>query len=226
MASAFEKPRCKNEAHFTTETFVESGINRGAMAVAAKEDWGAEVDRVLREGEETLDLAGKFLSDVDSATVAEKLRGSSNSVEYLELSRNRISDGGARAVAELLRSNPPALEFVSLSDNRIGGDGISALAAALRENTTVRVLYLGGNKGVDPDPHWGGIEAEAAAGIESLLAAIGVNTTLEKVGVNVFPVNPYQKPVNAALADTEGRRAGRELFRSDLPMTKSAGKRG
>jgi Leucine Rich repeat len=167
----------------------------------------------------SLRLNSRFLGDAGAAEVAEKLRGTSNASKLLILNDNKIGDEGARAVAELLRSNPPALEVVGLNHNFIGRDGIAALAAALRENTTLQVLHVGRNKGVDPDPQWGGTEAEAAAGIDSLVAAIGVNTTLERSWVD----NSAQKTIDAALADTEGRRAGRERFLTG-PLTKAARK--
>jgi hypothetical protein len=191
--------------------------------MAAAQDWRAKLDRVLHDGEETLALNFKSLGDAGAAEVAEKLRGTSNAVKMLWLCNNKIGDGGAQSVAELLRSNPPALKVVHLVYNNISRDGIAVLADALRHNTTVRSFYLGSNKGVDPDPKWGGTEAEAAAGIDSLVAAIGVNTTLQTVFVGT--VNPHVKPISAALADKDGRLAGREQFLADLPMTKSAGKR-
>jgi Ran GTPase-activating protein (RanGAP) involved in mRNA processing and transport len=184
------------------------------------ETWRAVVDRVLREGEEQLDLSSLFLGAEEAAEVAEKLRGSSNSVRKLALHRNQLGDGGARAVAELLRSNPPALVEVNLSDNNIGVDGISALADALRDNTAVRDFLVAFNKGVDGRAS--GSKVEAAAGIDSLVAAIGVNTTLEEVCVaNV--VDPPQGAIDDALEDTEGRRSGRERFLTG-PVTKAARK--
>jgi Leucine Rich repeat len=192
--------------------------------MSTKEAARAELDRVLLEGGEELNLRNKSLGDEETAEVAEKLRGNSNAVKELYLRSNKIGDGGARAVAELLRSNPPELEWVDLGDTDIGRDGIAALADALCHNTTVRVLWLDQNNGVDPDPKCGGSEAEAAAGIDSLVAAIGVNATLMRVSVGV-PTSPHQNTIDAALADTEGRRAGREQFLAELPMTKSAGKR-
>jgi Leucine Rich repeat len=186
----------------------------------------AEVDRVLREGEEDLNLFDKSLGELEVEGVAEKLRGTSNAIKKLYFGWNEIGDGGARAIAELLRSNPPALEVVNLGANNIGPDGIAALADALCHNTTVRVLWLEGNRGVDPDPQWGGTESEAAAGTDSLVAAIGVNTALGNVFVDSVGSNPvHQETIMAALADKAGRRAGREQFLAELPMTKSAGKR-
>jgi Leucine Rich repeat len=193
------------------------------MAGAA--DWRAKVDRVLCEEGEELNLHNtSSLGDVGVQEVAEKLRGTSNAVKELYLGWNEIGDKGARSVADLLRSNPPALVKVHLHYNNIGRDGIASLADALSENTTVWELYLRGNKGVDPDPKWGGTEAEAAAGIDSLIAAIDVNMTLKEVHVGAFGFNPHQKTIDAALADQAGRRAGREQFLADLPMTKSARK--
>jgi Leucine Rich repeat len=139
----------------------------------------------------------------------------------LELSDNHIGDGGARSVAELLRSNPPALEEVYLAYNNIGRDGIAMLAEALRHNSCVRVLYVSVNKGVNPN-RLGGSAAEAAAGIDSLIAAIGNNTTLERVVVDAADSLP-QTTINAALADTVGRRVGRERFLTG-PLTKAVRK--
>jgi Ran GTPase-activating protein (RanGAP) involved in mRNA processing and transport len=191
---------------------------------ATEADWRAEVDHVLREGEEDLNLHDMSLGAEGAAEVAENLRGSTNAVKVLTLEDNKIGDGGAQSVAELLRSNPPALEEVDLSYNDIGRNGISALADALRHNTTVRTLDLDCNKGVDPDPKWGGSAAEAAAGIASLVAAINVNATLREVDVSFNDdSNPHQKTIDAALADTEGRRAGRERFLTG-PLTKAARK--
>jgi Leucine Rich repeat len=194
------------------------------MAAAEDWDWRVAVDRVLREGGKELYLMNASLGDEEATGVTEKLRVSSNAVKKLYLGWNKIGDGGARSVAELLRSNPPALKVVTLFENNIGRDGIAPLAAALCHNTTVRRLNLDCNKGVDPDPKWGGSEAEAAAGIDALVAAIGVNTTLEKVWVDSSGASRHQKTINAALADTEGRRAGREHFLS-TPTTKAARKR-
>jgi Leucine Rich repeat len=169
-------------------------------------------------------LNNMSLDAAEAAEVIEKLRGTSNAVKKLWLSFNTIGDGGARAIAELLRGNPPELEEVYLSHNNIGRDGIAALGDALRENTTVRRLYLHQNKGVDPHPWWGGREAEAAASIDALVAAIGVNTTLIEVDVRGLGNNPHQKTIDAALADKAGRRTAREHFLS-TPVTKAAGKR-
>jgi Leucine Rich repeat len=184
--------------------------------------WRTKVDRVLREGKDRVDLQQKGLGADGAVEVAEKLRGTSNAVKTLYLEDNKIGDGGARSFADLLRSNPPVLEEVDLGDNNIGRDGIAALADALRENTTLRRLELYQNKGVDP--RLGGTEAEAAAGIDSLVASIGVNTALEEVCVHVARSNPHQKTIDAVLADTEGRCAGRERFLS-TPMTKAARRR-
>jgi Leucine Rich repeat len=186
-------------------------------------DRRAEVDRVLREGEEALYLDSISMGTEGAAEVAEMLRGTSNAVKRLYLGGNKIGDGGALAIAEFLRSNPPALETVYLNENNIGCDGIVALADALRENTILQELCLWGNKGADSDPRLGGTEAEAAAGIDSLVAAIGVNTTLEEVLVNNSGTSDHPKTIDAALADTEGRCAGRERFLNG-PATKSVHK--
>jgi hypothetical protein len=204
-----------------TQNF-SKGINAQAQGIFMAADWRSEVDRVLREGGDTLHLTFKFLGAEGAAEVAEKLRGNSSAVKQLYLGGNKLGDGGVRSVVELLRSNLPTLEAVGLDKNDIGCDGMAALADALRENTTVRRLYLGGNKGVDPDPQFGGTVAEAAAGVASLVAAIGVNTTLEVVWVGNN--NIHQQAIRVALADTEGRRAGRERLLTG-PVTKAAHKR-
>jgi Leucine Rich repeat len=197
--------------------------HRDETTMAAAAGWRVEVDRVLCDGNEELYLSNWSLCTEGAAEVAEQLRGTSNAVQMLDLSNNKFGDGGARSVGELLRSNPRALEEVDLGDNDIGRDGVAALADALRVNTTVRQLYLDRNNGVDPQ--WGGSAADAGAGVDSLVAAIGVNTSLQMVDVtSMMGPNPHQATINAALADTQGRRAGREQFLADLPMTKSARK--
>jgi Leucine Rich repeat len=180
--------------------------------------WRARVDRVLGEGEELLDLRGDFLGDDGAQEVAQRLQGSPNLVKELWLFNNNIGDAGAGAVAELLRSDPPALEKVSLNFNKISPGGIAALADALRENTALKELLLYGNAGVVRT------DAEASAGIAALVAAIGVNVTLEKVDVSPLQgPKPHQATIDAALADTGGRCAGRERFLAG-PTTKSARK--
>jgi Leucine Rich repeat len=205
--------------------------------MAATKDWRAEVDRVLREGKEDLDLDGCSLGDAGAAEVAEKLRANRNNVKKLELDGNEIGDAGATALAALLRedtgegssdgesasetgdsgSRGAALEYLYLQSNVIGRDGLADLSDAVRHNSTLQWLLLTGNPGVDAKR---GSEAEEAAGIDSLLSAIAVNTTLRTVSVGLSS-NPHQKTIEAALADTEGRKRGRELFRSG-PMTKAA----
>jgi Leucine Rich repeat len=206
--------------------------------MAATKDWHAEVDRVLREGEDELNLSQCSLGDAEAAEVAEKLRANRNSVNDLNLAfNNKIGDAGATALAALLRqdngggssdaesasetgdsgSGGAALEYLQLQFNAVGRKGIANLSDALRHNTTLLELYLFGNPGVDARKS---SEAEAAAGIDSLLSAIAVNTTLVLVHVD-YDGNPHKKTIDAALADTEGRKRGRELFLSG-PMTKAA----
>jgi hypothetical protein len=205
--------------------------------MAATKDWRAEVDRVLREGKEDLDLDGCSLGDAEAAEVAEKLRANPNNVKQLHLYRSKIGDAGATALAALLRqdngdgssdaesasetgdsgSGGAALEWLNLQLNAIGRKGIADLSDALRHNTTLKCLWLIDNPGVDAEKS---SEAEAAAGIDSLLSAIAVNTTLELVSVGL-PTDPHQKTIKAAMADTEGRKRGRERFLSG-PMTKAA----
>jgi Leucine Rich repeat len=179
-------------------------------------EWRAELDEVVQwGGQEVLDLMNMSIGDTGAVEVAEKLGGGSNKVRGLYLSNNGISDVGAAAIAELLRGDK-IVEDVTLAWNDIGADGMAALADALRHNTTLRDLKVFGNRGVDPER---GTEAEVAAGVESLLAAIAVNTTLERVVVNDF--SPQKKAINKALADREGRRFGREQFLFG-PTTKAA----
>jgi Leucine Rich repeat len=189
-------------------------------------EWRQELARALSEGSTELDLDEMSLGDDGAAEVADGLRGSSfNNVDELSMAENMIGDAGASALAELLRSNPPALGHMSLADNLIGQVGVTELSDALRVNTTVRYLYLAGNKGVD-DSSEGGSKAEAAAGIASLVAAIGVNTTLDQVHVYGYmgiPA-PHQQTIDAALADSAGRASGREQFLAG-PLTKAAHKR-
>jgi Leucine Rich repeat len=205
--------------------------------MAATKDWRAELDRVLRAGEEKLDLRECSLGDAGAAEVAEKLRANRNNVKNLYLGGNKIGDAGATAIAALLRQNNgdgssdaesasgmgdsgsggAALEYLYLHFNTIGRKGIADLSDALRHNTTLRELWLARNPGVDAAKS---SEAEAVAGIDSLLSAIAVNTTLTTVRVVLSSI-PHQKTIEAALADTEGRKRGRELFLSG-PMTKAA----
>jgi Leucine Rich repeat len=202
----------------------------------ATKDWCAELDRVLREGEEKLELQQCSLGDAGAADVAEKLGADRNNVKELELPCNKIGDAGATALAALLRqdngdgsdgdqsasgmgvsgSGGAALVYLHLQFNFIGRKGIADLSDALRHNTTLQWLYLAGNPSVDAEES---SEAEAAAGIDSLLSAIAVNTTLKRVSVGYG--NSHQETIDAAVADTEGRKRGRELFLSG-PMTKAA----
>jgi Leucine Rich repeat len=203
--------------------------------MAATKDWRAELDRVLRAGEGKLDLSQCSLGDAEAAEVAEKLRANRNNVKELHLFYNEIGDAGATALAALLRqdsgdgssdaesasetgdsgSGGAALEILYLQFNAIGRKGIADLSDALRHNTTLWGLFLARNPGVDARKI---SEAEAAAGIDSLLSAIAVNTTLTRVHVGV---DGHRKTIEAALADTEGRKRGRELFLSG-PTTKAA----
>jgi Leucine Rich repeat len=203
--------------------------------MAATKDWPAELDRVLREREERPKLVKCSLGDAGAAEVAEKLRAKPNNVKQLDLSVNEIGDAGATALAALLRqdngdgssdgesacemgdSGGTALEWLNLGVNAIGRKGIADLSDALRNNTTLQVLLLDFNPGVAAAKS---SEAEAAAGIDSLLSAIAVNTTLRTVSVGGLS-NPQKKTIKAALADTEGRKRGRELFLLG-PMTKAA----
>jgi Leucine Rich repeat len=195
----------------------------GLSMAAADEDWRATLERVLRKGKSQLGLYNRFLGDAEAVEFAERLRGDGgNGLRRLWLSTNKIGDGGAFAIAELLQSDKCALEEVYLSDNDIGPDGIAALADALRQSTAVTKLYIFGNRGVDASAE-GGSDADAAEGVASLVSAIGVNTTLKAVVVEspVFDPTPRQKALDAALADSEGRRRGRERFLTG-PLTKAA----
>jgi Leucine Rich repeat len=177
--------------------------------------WREKVQRALMKGG-LLSLTDEFLGDAEVAEIAQMLRESAgNEVKYLHVDMNDVGDAGAVAVAELLRGNPP-LETVLLGCNKIGADGIAALADALCENTHVKELILWANRGVDAERP-GSSDEEAAAGVESLVAAIAVNTTLERVAVG--GKNPHQKAVDAALADSH---RGDQYDPGQL--TKSAGK--
>jgi Leucine Rich repeat len=194
--------------------------------------WRDELDRVVRsgggeeEGEEgaILDLQKRHLGDAEITQVAERLsQGDAQHVKFLNVHGNCFGDAGAASIAELLREasgKKAALECVNLTSNCIGPEGILALAGALRENSTLTQLSLWRNPGVDAR---GGLSngADAAAGVDSLVAAIGVNTTLQIVDVGRF--SPHNKTVLAALADTDGRHLGRERFRA-RPLTKAVRK--
>jgi Leucine Rich repeat len=160
------------------------------------------------------------------AVIVEKLRAAtSNAVKELNLNDNALGDAGALHVARLLGRDDDnrggaSLEEVYLDDNDIGHDGVEILADALRHNTTLLELTLEGNPGVDASVE-GSSDADVAEGIDELVSAIGVNTTLKWVRVNISQSHPHQKRLNAALADTEGRRAGRDRFLAG-PLTKAA----
>jgi Leucine Rich repeat len=199
--------------------------------------WRAVLDRALREGEETLDLSRLPLGNPGAAEVAERVLNASGKVclRRLDLQSATVGDVGAAAVAELLRNrnddhdgdkcgNIP-LEILSLQGNGIRLAGIKALADAVKRNSCLRVLNLWDNPGVydDPDPQVGS-EVEEKSGIEALVAAIGVNTALEHVPVHIES-DPRQQAIDAALADSEGRRLGREKFLTGS-LTKAAHKKG
>jgi Leucine Rich repeat len=191
--------------------------------VADPAEWRAELERALGAGEKKLDLNDMGLGDAGAAEVVERLLRSKTAVTQLELNGNGLGDAGAAAVAELLRENSgesdvTALETLSLHYNLIGSDGIDSLADALKYNTSVRIVGLDGNKGTD-DSCKDGSDAEAAVGIESLVAAISVNTTLVMVVVG----DAQQRTVDAALGDMGTRELRRDQFLAG-PTTKAAHK--
>eukprot|EP00812_Abedinium_dasypus_P003266 NODE_1402_length_1151_cov_323.447080.p1 GENE.NODE_1402_length_1151_cov_323.447080~~NODE_1402_length_1151_cov_323.447080.p1 ORF type:complete len:335 (+),score=116.77 NODE_1402_length_1151_cov_323.447080:116-1006(+) len=83
----------------------------------------------------------------------------------LDLMCHSFDDRAAEALAAALQHNT-TLKELYLRGNRIGDDGAKALAAALRHNTTLTVLDLEDNKIGD-------------GGAEALAAALQHNTTLE-----------------------------------------------
>jgi Leucine Rich repeat len=196
------------------------------LQMAAADEWRAELERVVAEGETMLILKGMSLGDAEVVKIVEMLHDTT--VSTLDLGTNKIGDAGACAVAELLHRNEndadsaTTLEVLRLARNDIGVPGIGALADALKENTTLRDLHLFRNPGVDSSVD-GTAWEDTEAGISLLIAAIGVNTTLEKVRV-VFPqTSRRQKPVRLALENFEKRRRGREQFTGGS-LTKSARK--
>jgi Leucine Rich repeat len=184
-----------------------------AMAALATADetpeWRVELDRVMREGEEELDLTRMALGDAEVSQIAETLRGGNAPVCELRLGFNAFGDSGALALAGLLRENNPSLKLLDLRYNDIDYAGMGALADALKHNSSVGKLHLQGN----PNQGLG-----RSVGVDLLVGAINVNTTLEAVNVSGVP---QVEAVGAALRDMEGRIRGRERFLSG-PLTKAA----
>jgi hypothetical protein len=95
-------------------------------------------------------------------------------------------------------------------------DGLNSFVLVLRRCSpgprvqTGAVLFLFGNPGVDA-AQTGSNDADAASGLASLIAAIEVNTTLERLDLA-----QHNMAVDAALADTEGRRVGRARLSGSL----------
>jgi Leucine Rich repeat len=185
-----------------------------------EEQWRDILAKTLQESEKSLELNYMSLGDAEAAEIREELvRDRHHSVRELWLLSNNVGDPGAVALSGLLYESEgfPGLEILDLGYNDIGPTGVGALTDAIRHRgATVRELWLG----VSPDVVSGSADSEAQR-IASLVAAIGVNTTLKRVFVGGFSNQEHQETVNAALADAEGRRSGRERFLAG-PVTKAA----
>jgi Ran GTPase-activating protein (RanGAP) involved in mRNA processing and transport len=121
--------------------------------MTAPPEWRVELDRVLREGEQAINLSTNYMGDTGANEVAEKLlRGTE--VTHVDLSDNAITDAGAAALAELLRDDTIALEFLNLNDNNISLNGVRSLAEGLKKNTTLTFLAALRQPRGGPVPPW------------------------------------------------------------------------
>jgi Leucine Rich repeat len=104
---------------------------RERFLLEAKEEWCAELERVLRSGEDMLNLKNMYLGDADVARVAEMLSGTGGGqVKKLMLSANRIGEAGLLALERLLESTGCVLEHVGF--NEVGSEFIKRVAGALK----------------------------------------------------------------------------------------------
>jgi Leucine Rich repeat len=180
--------------------------------------WRPELERVVRGQNSDLELLSMSLGDSEVVEVVQTLSANPNAVKTLNLGGNAIGNAGAAAIANLLRHGSGcALEELYLFRNHIDAVGITALGDALRNNTSLRLLFLRGNPGIEGD---GGLETAAA--VESLVSAIRINSTLETIRVDMSSSAPHQQAVEAALADRDGRRRRRELYLSERAAVEAA----
>lgn len=86
----------------------------------------------------------------DGALEISKVLKENTAIEVLDLGYNRLEDDGACHIAEALKTYNTNLQTLVVSFNNIGNKGLCALADALKVNTSLKQIFIWGNKLEEP----------------------------------------------------------------------------
>ncbi|XP_028418552.1 leucine-rich repeat-containing protein 34-like [Dendronephthya gigantea] len=122
------------------------------LAKCGIRDFGAErlaENLVYNTGLKHLDLRCNRVTR-DGARCLGKLLKKDTPLEILNLACNRIEDDGACALSEALAYSNTKLQTLVVCSNKIATRGLCSLAKTMKTNSSLRRIYIWGNKLLEP----------------------------------------------------------------------------
>ena len=112
----------------------------------------------------------------------------------LDLTSNGINADGCHELAKLLRGGDSTLKKLHLDNNRIDGECVVILVNALENNTSLRELYLEGNRGITTEGRK--LLLKLVNDVSSIKATLQSNHTLRYLSPSD---RIFRKHINAAI---------------------------